>query len=63
MKYPQAEYHNLGYRYEKATSANSARAVAETLRHMIQAEAIDEQQDARYFIERVAKKRGLTYEH
>jgi hypothetical protein len=56
MKHPQAEYHNLGYKYEKATNANSARAVAETLRHMIQAEAIDEQQDARYFIERGRKE-------
>jgi hypothetical protein len=56
MKYPQAEYHNLGYKYESATNANSARAVAETLRHMIQSESIDEQQDARYFIERGRKE-------
>ena len=52
MKHPQAEYINLGFKYEKATNANSARAVAETLRHMIQSEHITEQQDARYFIER-----------
>lgn len=52
MKHPQAEYINLGYKYEKATSADKARAVAETLRHMIQSEHITEQTDARYFIER-----------
>ena len=52
MKYAQADYINAGYKYEKANSADKARAVAETIRHMIQSEHIDEQQDARYFVER-----------
>jgi hypothetical protein len=52
MKNAQAEYINAGYRYEKATSADKARAVAETIRHMLKQESLDDQQDARYFIER-----------
>lgn len=52
MKNAQAEYINAGYRYEKATSAEKARAVAETIRHMLKQESLDDQQDARYFIER-----------
>jgi hypothetical protein len=52
MKNAQAEYINVGYRYEKATSADKARAVAEMIRHMLKQEHPDDQQDARYFIER-----------
>jgi len=52
MKHAQADYINAGYKYEKATSADKARAVAETIRHMIQSEHVAEQQDARYFVER-----------
>ncbi len=52
MKNAQAEYINAGYRYERATSADKARAVAEIIRHMLKQESLDDQQDARYFIER-----------
>lgn len=52
MKHAQADYINAGYKYEKANSADKARAVAETIRHMIQSEHVDEQTDARYFVER-----------
>jgi len=52
MKHAQADYINAGYKYEKANSADKARAVAETIRHMIQSEHVTEQQDARYFVER-----------
>lgn len=52
MKHAQADYINAGYRYEKATSADKARAVAETIRHMIQGEALDDQPEARYLIDR-----------
>ena len=52
MKHAQADYINAGYRYEKATSADKARAVAEAIRHMIQSESISDQTDARYFVER-----------
>lgn len=52
MKHAQADYINAGYRYEKAHSADKARAVAEGIRYMIQNESIEDQIDARYFVER-----------
>ena len=52
MKHAEADYINAGYRYEKASTPAKARAVAETIRHMIQSEALDEQADARYLVER-----------
>ena len=52
MKHAQADYINAGYRYEKATSADKAIAVAEGIRNMLQAEHVDEQSDARYLVER-----------
>jgi hypothetical protein len=52
MKHAQADYINAGYRYEKANSADRARAVAEGIRKMLQEEKIDDHADARYFVER-----------
>ena len=52
MKHPQADYINAGYKYEKATSADKARAVAESIRRMLQEENINDHTDARYFVER-----------
>ena len=60
MKHAQADYINAGYRYEKATSADKARAVAESIRHMMQNESIRDQLDARYFIERGRKEARET---
>ena len=52
MKHAQADYINAGYKYEKATSAAKARAVAESIRRMLQEENINDHTDARYFVER-----------
>lgn len=52
MKHAQADYINAGYKYEKATSADKARAVAEGIRKMLQEEHIADHTDARYFVER-----------
>lgn len=52
MKHAQADYINAGYKYEKATSADKARAVAEGIRRMLEQEAIVDHVDARYFVER-----------
>jgi len=52
MKHAQADYINAGYRYEKANSADKARAVAEGIRKMLQEEAIVDHVDARYCVER-----------
>jgi hypothetical protein len=60
MKHAQADYINAGYRYEKANNADKARAVAEGIRKMLQEEQIDEQADARYFVERGRKEARET---
>lgn len=56
MKHAQADYINVGYKYETAASADKSRAVAEIIRHMLGQERPDDQQDARYFIERGRKE-------
>jgi hypothetical protein len=60
MKHAQADYINAGYKYEKATNADKARAVAESIRRMLQDEHVDEQSDARYFVERGRKEARET---
>ena len=60
MKYAQADYINAGYKYEKATNADKARAVAEGIRKMLQEEHIADQSDARYFVERGRKEARET---
>jgi len=56
MKHAQADYINAGYKYEKATSADKARAVAEGIRKMLEEENINDHTDARYLVERGRKE-------
>lgn len=51
MKNPEATYINLGYKYEKAETANAARAFAETIRSLLQGEHFTDQPEARRLIE------------
>jgi len=51
MKNPEATYINLGYKYEKAETANAARAFAETIRSLLQGEHLTDQPEARRLIE------------
>jgi hypothetical protein len=60
MKHAQADYINAGYKYEKATSADKARAVAEGIRKMLEQEDISDHTDARYFVERGRKEARET---
>jgi hypothetical protein len=60
MKHAQADYINAGYRYEKATNADKARAVAESIRKMLEEENINDHTDARYFVERGRKEARET---
>ena len=60
MKHAQADYINAGYRYEKANSADKARAVAEGIRKMLEEENINDHTDARYFVERGRKEARET---
>lgn len=52
MKHAEADYINAGYKYESAKTHDKARAVAQTIRKMLDEETIEDQQDARYLIER-----------
>jgi len=45
MKYTESDYINAGYAYEKGRKA------AETIRHMLEAETIEERTEARRLIE------------
>jgi esterase/lipase superfamily enzyme len=51
MKNPEATYITLGYKYEKAETANAARAFAETIRSLLQGEHLTDQPEARRLIE------------
>jgi len=55
MKNAYNRYINLGYRYERSTGSD-ALAVAKIIRHMLGQEKPEDQQDARYFIERGRKE-------
>lgn len=52
MKHAEADYINAGYKYESAKTPDAARAVAQRIRKMLEEEALSDQQDARYLIER-----------
>lgn len=47
-----AQYMDLGYRYEKAKTAGAAQAVAQAIRKAIEAEKIEDRAEARYFVDR-----------
>ncbi len=51
MKLPEATYLQAGYAYERAKTIESSRAMADTLRRMIEDETIDERAEARRLIE------------
>jgi len=51
MKHAQADYINAGFKYEKASNADKARAAAESIRKMLQEEDITDQIEARYLVE------------
>lgn len=51
MKHPENDYIQAGYRYEQAASPDAARAQAQRIRLMLEAEHLDEQAEARRLIE------------
>ena len=52
MNYTEHEYIQAGYMYERAQTTDAMRARAEMLRFMIESETLEDQQQARYLIER-----------
>jgi hypothetical protein len=47
-----AQYMDLGYRYEKAKTSGAAQAVAQAIRKAVEAEKIEDRAEARYFVDR-----------
>ena len=47
-----AQYMDLGYRYEKAKTAGAAQAVTQAIRKALEAEKIEDRAEARYFVDR-----------
>lgn len=56
MIHSEAKYLQMGYKFEKAADPAQARAVAETIRRMIEAEDIEDRAEARYLVERGRKE-------
>lgn len=51
MHYTEADYIQAGYRYERASTADAARARAEIIRNMLKSEHATDQAEARRLIE------------
>ena len=60
MVHAEAKYVQMGYKFEKASDPSQARAVAETIRNMIEAESIEDRAEARYLVER-GRKEARTF--
>lgn len=56
MNHTEAEYINEGARYERATSTETARAIAYKLRAMLASERLEDQAYARELIEKGRKE-------
>lgn len=50
MKTPEATFIQAGYAYEKARTAESSRAMADTIRAMIEREDVRDHQEARRLV-------------
>ena len=51
MKHTEHDYHEAGYRYERASTPNAAIAEAQRIRSMIEAEHPDDHAQARRLID------------
>ena len=52
MKHTEAQYVNLGFKYERAQSPSAGQAVAQAIRTLLEAERIDDRAEARYLVDR-----------
>jgi len=60
MKHAEAQYINLGYRYEKATSHEAGQAAAQAIRTLLESETIEDRTEARYLVERGRQEARAT---
>jgi hypothetical protein len=56
MKHAAVQYISLGYKYEKAKSAEAGQAAAQAIRSLLEAETIEDRTEARYLVERGRKE-------
>ena len=56
MKHAEAKYITLGYKYEKAQNSEAGQAVAQAIRSLMEAETIEDREQARYLVERGRKE-------
>jgi hypothetical protein len=56
MKHAEVQYISLGYKYEKAKSPAAGQAAAQAIRTLMEAEAIEDREQARYLVERGRKE-------
>jgi hypothetical protein len=52
MKHAEVQYISLGFKYERAQSPKSGQAVAQAIRTLMEAEAIEDRAEARHLVER-----------
>lgn len=60
MKHAQADYINLGYKYERASTPKSGQAIAQAIRSLLETETIEDRTEARYLVERGRKEARET---
>ena len=61
MKHTEAQYINLGYKYERAQSPSAGQAAAQAIRTLLEAETIEDRTEARYLVERGRQEaRGVS---
>ncbi len=60
MVHAESKYVQMGYKFEKAADPSKARAIAETIRNMLEAESIEDRAEARYLVER-GRKEARTF--
>ena len=56
MKHAEVQYISLGYKYEKAKSPAAGQAAAQAIRSLMEAETIEDREQARYLVERGRKE-------
>jgi hypothetical protein len=56
MKHTEHQYITLGYKYERAQSSDTGKAVAEAIRNLLESESINDRSDARNLVEQGRKE-------
>lgn len=60
MKHTEHQYIDLGYRYERAKSADAGQAAAQAIRTLLESETIEDRTEARHLVERGRQEARTT---